>query len=494
MANQVENWEDKCKQEFPVYCGIELTVVEFLKNKRDDYVLSKLCSYNEIKHEKIIDKRTYALAVMKLAGVKKIKRNMLEDTNPRLDKFFNMLENPVDKPDIFTWERYYKHTKLINGNFIRYDDLIEIVDDILSIEKSGKEYLEYIESIDDWIKSENIYNILAKYFAKHQNVNMLTKIPGITNNDFILYLSKYGLMNYVIHMKSLIKKPKIPTQISANHSEWFASFHDCGSDSEDESLSSRSETPDKYDIEMKKYKMEIKELYHRLVHEEMVPIQVMTILHVLDLITVEMVLELINDNKYVLADMIFSKLKMSKETIGEILTRKADKKRGESESYICYMIGRNIPIDYMYLFTQCIHIEEFFHIISSLNKLPLYDELEAIYELLIDKLDIDAESDKIDALQERWDKIYQILLDANLVPKHMQIFIKTCTGKTLTIEVNPYGYTDEIFQQITNKEGIPNDQLRLIYAGRQIDQGNNIFELGIQKESTLHMVLRLRGC
>lgn len=492
MANQVENWEDKCKLEFPLYCGIELTVVEFLKNKRNDYVLSKLCSYNKIKCDKTFDTKSYASTLKMLSTVKKIKRENLENTNPRLDKFFNMLENPVEKPDIFTWERYYKHTKLLNNNFIRSYELIEIMDDILSVEKSAIEYLDYIESIEDWIKSENVYNILAENYAERQNIQMLIKIPQITNNDFILKFSKYGLTAYCTHMKSLIKKPKIPIQISANYSEWFASFHDCESDSDnDESQSSRSETPDKYDTEMKKYNSEIKNLYHKIVHIKMVPIQIMTILQCLGLMTVEMAIESINDKKFVLADMIFSKLKISNKNLSIILTKQADIKHGEL--YVCYMNGRNIPIDYTYIFKQCIYVEVFFNTLSSLNVLPSYDELEDKYELLLEKLDID-ELDKIEELQEQWDKIQQILLNADAIPRHMQIFAKTLTNKTITLEVDPFGSVNDIFQQIWEKEGIPVDQQRLIYAGIQLDQYKNIYDAGIQKEATLHISLRLRGC
>ena len=74
----------------------------------------------------------------------------------------------------------------------------------------------------------------------------------------------------------------------------------------------------------------------------------------------------------------------------------------------------------------------------------------------------------------------------------IQLFIKTLYAKTITIDISGGATIGQVKEAIQGKEGIPPDQMRLIFSGMQLDDKRTLREYGIQSETTMHLVLRLR--
>ena len=85
------------------------------------------------------------------------------------------------------------------------------------------------------------------------------------------------------------------------------------------------------------------------------------------------------------------------------------------------------------------------------------------------------------------------VLRLNIPLSSIRVLIKTLTGRQFAVNINPDSYIEDLKNEICDIDGTPPDQQRLIFAGRQLEDGNKLSEYSISEDSLIHLVLRLRG-
>ncbi|CAG8681858.1 20198_t:CDS:1 [Dentiscutata erythropus] len=136
----------------------------------------------------------------------------------------------------------------------------------------------------------------------------------------------------------------------------------------------------------------------------------------------------------------------------------------------------------------------------SNNNITINENITGISnnEPICESVSVQPEEVKITAAN-RITSLTNDILNANYsetVEHSMQIFVNLLMGRTITLDVKPSDFVEDLVVKISEKEGMPVvqvDQMRLIFASKQLENGHTLSEYKIQKGSTIHLVYRLHG-
>jgi len=81
----------------------------------------------------------------------------------------------------------------------------------------------------------------------------------------------------------------------------------------------------------------------------------------------------------------------------------------------------------------------------------------------------------------------------HILPPHINVHIKTATGKSIYIKINPIDTILQLKKQIYLQEDVSLESQRIIFGGKQLDDHHTLCHYNITNETTLHIILRLRG-